>query len=186
MQVRRPAAAIALAAGLVVIAGGTAGLLLTRHSTPAMHPVAAGISALPAPTGPIVGRASALASPEAAPAPVSLTIPIIGVQTRLITLGLASDGEMQVPTVVFGGGVVHRQPAAGRPRLVHHRRAHRLDPAARASSTGCRELVKGNKIYVKRADGSLAEFSVTRSRPTTKTSSRPRMSTGPSRTPSCA
>jgi len=34
---RRPAAALALAAGLVVIVGGTAGLLLTRHSTPAME-----------------------------------------------------------------------------------------------------------------------------------------------------
>ena len=35
MSTRRPAAALALAVGLVVIAGGTAGLLLTRHSTPA-------------------------------------------------------------------------------------------------------------------------------------------------------
>ena len=53
MPIRRPAA-IAFAAGLVVIVGGTAGLLLTRHPTPAMRPVAAGVAALPAPTGPIV------------------------------------------------------------------------------------------------------------------------------------
>ena len=53
MQIRRPAA-IAFAAGLIVIAGGTAGLLLTRHATPVLRPVAAGVQALPAPTGPIV------------------------------------------------------------------------------------------------------------------------------------
>src|SRR6185312_1389246 len=53
MPLRRPAA-IAFAAGLVVIVGGTAGLLLTHHSTPALRPVAAGVSALPAPTSPIV------------------------------------------------------------------------------------------------------------------------------------
>jgi LPXTG-site transpeptidase (sortase) family protein len=161
MQVRRPAAAIALAAGLAVIAGGTAGLLLTRHSTPALKPVAAGISALPAPTGPIVAPpASALASPEAAPAPVSLTIPIIGVQTRLITLGLASDGEMQVPTEYSVAGWFTGSPrpgALGSSVIVGH-----IDNThGPAVFYRLRELVKGNKIYVKRADGSLAEFSVT-------------------------
>src|SRR5580693_8022010 len=96
MPTRRPAAALALAAGLVVIAGGVAGLLLTRHPAPAMRPVAAGVAALPAPTGPIVAPPQS-AAPKPVAAPVSLTIPLIGVQTNLITLGLASDGEMQVP-----------------------------------------------------------------------------------------
>jgi hypothetical protein len=53
MPTRKPAAMV-FAAGLVVIVAGTAGLLLTRHSTPALRPVAAGLAALPAPTGPIV------------------------------------------------------------------------------------------------------------------------------------
>jgi len=48
MPTRRPAALLTLAAGLVVILGGTVGLLLTRHSTPPMRPVAAGVGALPA------------------------------------------------------------------------------------------------------------------------------------------
>jgi len=159
MQVRRPAAAIALAAGLVVIAGGTAGLLLTRHSTTAIRPVAAGISALPAPTGPIVAP-PASASPEAAPAPVSLTIPVIGVQTSLITLGLAASGEMQVPSSYSVAGWFTGSPrpgALGSSIIVGH-----IDST---SGPGVffrlPELVKGNKIYVKRADGSLAEFSVT-------------------------
>jgi sortase (surface protein transpeptidase) len=159
MQVRRPAAAVALAAGLVVIAGATAGLLLTRHSTPVLRPVAAGISALPAPTGPIVA-APQTASPEAAPAPVSLTIPIIGVQTRLITLGLAANGEMQVPTDYAVAGWFTGSPrpgALGSSIIV----GHIDDTNGPAVFYRLRELVKGSKIYVKRADGSLAEFSVT-------------------------
>src|SRR5579863_3950650 len=96
MQIRRPAAALALAAGLVVVGGGTAGLLLTRHSTPAMRPAATGVAALPAPTGPIVAPPQS-AAPKPVAAPVSLTIPLIGVRTSLMTLGLAPDGELQVP-----------------------------------------------------------------------------------------
>jgi len=72
-----------------------------------MRPVAVGVGAVPAPTGPIVGAFPSpngpivAVSPSAAPkpvaAPVSLTIPLIGVQTNLLTLGLASDGTLQVP-----------------------------------------------------------------------------------------
>src|SRR5579859_5286624 len=109
MPNRRPAAALALAAGLVVIAGATTGLLLTRHSTPALRPAALGVGAVPAPTGPIVGAfpaptapivaVSQSAAPKPVAAPVSLTIPLIGVQTNLMTLGLKSDGQLQVPSL---------------------------------------------------------------------------------------
>jgi hypothetical protein len=51
--IRRPAV-IAFAVGLTVITTGTVGLLLARHWTPAMRPVAAGVAALPAP-GPSSG-----------------------------------------------------------------------------------------------------------------------------------
>src|SRR5579862_8354314 len=107
MPTRRPVAALAVAAGLVVIAGATTGLLLTRHSTPAMRPVAVGVGAVPAPTGPIVGAfpsptapivaVSQSAAPKPVAAPVSLTIPLIGVQTSLMTLGLGRGGTLQVP-----------------------------------------------------------------------------------------
>ena len=91
MPIRRPAA-IAFAAGLIVIVGGTAGLLLTRHSTPALRPVASGAVARPAPTGPIVAAPQSAQAPVASP--VSLTIPLIGVKTQVITLGLARGGAM--------------------------------------------------------------------------------------------
>jgi hypothetical protein len=160
----RPAA-IAIAAGLVVIVGGIGGLLLTRHSPPALRPVAAatqaagGGAALPAPTGPIV------APPESAPPvpvarPVSLAIPLIGVKTSLITLGLASDGTMQVPSSTTVAGWYTGSPppgGVGSAIIVGH-----VD-----SLTGAGVFYKlprlhaGNSIYVKRADGTTAEFRVT-------------------------
>jgi sortase (surface protein transpeptidase) len=159
MPTRRPAAALALAAGLAVIAGATTGLLLTRHSTPAMRPVAAGVGALPAPTGPIVAPPQS-AAPKPVAAPVSLTIPLIGVQTKLITLGLTSSGALQVPSTTSVAGWYTGSPrpgAIGSAIIVGH-----ID---NTSGPGVfyrlRQLTKGDKIYVKRADGTLAEFSVT-------------------------
>jgi LPXTG-site transpeptidase (sortase) family protein len=159
MPTRRPAATLALAAGLAVIAGGTSGLLLTRHPTPAMHPVAAGVAALPAPTGPIVAPPQS-AAPKPVAAPVSLTIPLIGVQTQLITLGLTSAGELQVPSTTSVAGWYTGSPrpgAVGSSVIVGH-----ID-----SLTGpgvfyrLSELKAGDKVYVKRADGTLVEFRVT-------------------------
>jgi Sortase domain len=158
MPIRRPAA-IAFAAGLIVVVGGTAGLLLTRHSTPALRPVASGAVALPAPTGPIVAPPqSAAAAPVASP--VSLTIPLIGVKTSLITLGLAQGGAMQVPssTTVAGWYTGSPRPGAvGSSIIVGH-----ID-----SVTGpgvfyrLSDLRSGDDVFVKRADGTTAEFRVT-------------------------
>ena len=155
---RRPAA-IAFAAGLVVIVGGTAGLLLTRHPTPAMRPVAAGVAALPAPTGPIVAPPQS-ATPGPVASPVSLTIPLIGVKTTLITLGLAAGGALQVPSTTSVAGWYTGSPrpgSVGSAIIVGH-----ID-----SLTGpgvfyrLAELRPGNDVYVKRADGTTAEFRVT-------------------------
>lgn len=158
MPLRRPAA-IAFAAGLVVIAGGTAGLLLTHHSTPALRPVAAGAAALPAPTSPIVAPPQS-ADPAPVARPVSLTIPLIGVKTNLITLGLASGGAMQVPssTTVAGWFTGSPRPGSiGSSVIVGHVDSVngpgvfvRLD-----------ELKAGNDVFVRRSDGTTAEFRVT-------------------------
>jgi sortase (surface protein transpeptidase) len=159
MPTRRPAALLTLAAGLVVILGGTLGLLLTRHSTPPMRPVAAGVGALPAPTGPIVAAPQS-PGPQPVAAPVSLTIPLIGVQSNLITLGLQSDGQLQVPSTTSVAGWYTGSPrpgSVGSSIIVGH-----ID---NTSGPGVfyrlNTLTKGDKIYVKRADGTLAEFSVT-------------------------
>jgi len=152
-------AAIAFAAGLVVIVGGTAGLLLTRHPTPAMRPVAAGVAALPAPTGPIVAPPQS-AAPAPVASPVSLTIPLISVKTNLITLGLAQGGAMQVPssTTVAGWYTGSPRPGSiGSSIIVGH-----IDST---SGPGVfyrlTELRSGDDVFVKRADGTTAEFRVT-------------------------
>ena len=157
MPLRRPAA-IAFAAGLVVIVGGTAGLLLTHHSTPTLRPVAAGVAALPAPTGPIVAPPQSAAAQVARP--VSLTIPLIGVKTNLITLGLAAGGAMQVPSTSTVAGWFTGSPrpgAVGSSIIVGH-----VDSK---SGPGIffrlPELKKGDDVYIKRSDGSTAEFRVT-------------------------
>ena len=199
MPTRRPAAALALAAGLVVIAGGVTGLLLTRHSTPAMRPAAVGVGAVPAPTGPIVAAfpapsgpivaVSQSAAPKPVAAPVSLTIPLIGVQTNLMTLGLAPDGELQVPppNMVSVAGWYTGSPrpgAIGSSIIVGH-----IDGDAgnvKGVFFRLRQLSAGDKIYVKRSDGPWSSSGSPRSSNTRRTTSRPRPSTVRSPTRSCA
>jgi len=111
MPTRKPAA-IVFAAGLVVIVAGSVGLLLTRHPTPALRPVAAGVAALPAPTGPIAAPPQS-AQPAPVASPVSLTIPLIGVKTQLITLGLTVGGVLQVPSTTSVAGWYTGSPRPG-------------------------------------------------------------------------
>jgi LPXTG-site transpeptidase (sortase) family protein len=172
MPTRRPVAALAVAAGLVVIAGATTGLLLTRHSTPAMRPAAVGVGAVPAPTGPIVGAfpaptgpivaVSQSAAPKPVAAPVSLTIPLIGVQTNLMTLGLGSNGTLDVPPLsmasVAGWYTGSPRPGAiGSAIIVGHIDTTKGPAVFYRLNT----LTRGDKIYVNRADGTLVEFQVT-------------------------
>jgi sortase (surface protein transpeptidase) len=158
MPSRKPAA-IVFAAGLVVIVAGTAGLLLTRHSTPALRPVAAGVAVLPAPTGPIAAPPQS-AQPALVASPVSLTIPLIGVKTQLITLGLAAGGALQVPSTTAVAGWYTGSPrpgAIGSAIIVGH-----ID-SVNGPGVFFRlpELRHGDDVYIKRADGSTAEFRVT-------------------------
>ena len=155
---RRPAAII-FAVGLAVVVAGTVGLLLTRHPTLAMRPVAAGVNALPAPTNPIVAPPQS-ATPAPVASPVSLTIPLIGVKTNLITLGLQSDGALQVPSTTSVAGWYTGSPrpgAIGSAVIVGH-----IDST---SGPGVfyrlSELRGGNQVYVRRADGTMVLFRVT-------------------------
>jgi sortase (surface protein transpeptidase) len=158
MSFRRPAA-IFFAVGLAVIVAGTAGLLLTRHSTPAMRPAAAGVNALPAPTGAIVAPPQS-AAPAAVASPVSLTIPLIGVKTNLIRLGLQADGALQVPSTTAVAGWYTGSPrpgSIGSAIIVGH-----VD-SFKGPGVFFRlpKLSRGDKIYVRRADGTMVVFRVT-------------------------
>jgi Sortase domain len=162
MFVIRRSAAIALAAGLIGIVGGVLGLLLTQHWTPGMRPPPAGVAALPVPKGPVVAppQPPQPLQPDLVARPVSLIIPLIGVRTRLITLGLTAHGAMQVPhsTTVAGWFTGSPRPGdIGSAVIVGH-----ID-----SLTGpgvfyrLSELRAGDRVYVRRADGTMAEFLVT-------------------------
>jgi len=161
MLVRRPAAII-FAAGLMVIAAGGLGLLLTRHPASGIRPPPIGVAALPVPNGPFVTPPPPPQAPEALPVarPVLLTIPLIGVRTRLIKLGLTTDGAMQVPSTTTVAGWYTGSPrpgAIGSAVIVGH-----ID-----SLTGpgvffrLSELRPGDFVYVLRADGTTARFEVT-------------------------
>lgn len=145
----------ALALGLALIAVGTAGLVLARGE-PVASPV---LARVPAPDGP-AASVPWPAAPRLVALPVRLTIPAIGVRTRLIRLGLTRAGALQVPSGYQVAGWYDRSPrpgATGSAIIAGH-----IDSVAgpgvffRLAS-----LHRGDRAYVRRADGSLAVFRVT-------------------------
>jgi LPXTG-site transpeptidase (sortase) family protein len=146
-------AALALVAGLLV--AGAAGVTMTRH------PVAqqwGTVAALPAPVGPVAGVAHS--QDAKIPLPVTLTIPDIGVQTRLIHLGLTAAGALQVPptTAVAGWYTGSSRPGAIGPSvIVGHIDSH-VGPGVFFHLS---QLRPGDHVYVRRAGGTLAVFRVT-------------------------
>jgi hypothetical protein len=182
MLIPRPAA-ITIAAGLLAVSVGTVGLL-TRHSTAAMRPPPIGVATVPAPTGPLVSQPAApLVSPPAAPLasqpaaspdparvtiarpvptarPVSLIIPMIGVKTQLIEVGLTAGGALQVPssTTVAGWYTGSPRPGAIGPAIIEGHVDSLTGPGVFYRLS---ELQPGDRIYVRRADGTTVEFHVT-------------------------
>ena len=145
----------ALALGLALITAGAVGLVLTRGGPVGGPPLAL----VPAPDGPAASVPRPGTGGLAAP-PVRLTIPAIGVRTRLIRLGLTRAGALQVPSSYQIAGWYDRSPrpgATGSAIIAGH-----IDSVAgpgvfyRLAS-----LHRGDRAYVRRADGSLVMFRVT-------------------------
>jgi len=155
MPRRRPAAWLVVGAGLIVIGTGAAGLALTRQAVTANYAAA---PALPAPTGPIAAAPQQGAGQVSLP--VALTIPSIGVQTSLVHLGLTGSGALQVPasTAVAGWYTGSPRPGAVGSAVIAGHVDSRAGPGVffRLSS-----LRPGDRVYVRRADGTLAVFLVT-------------------------
>jgi sortase (surface protein transpeptidase) len=155
--VRRPAAVAVLIGGILLAGAGVTGLALASQTgrpavpvgKPALVPVPIGRQApVPQPTPQKVAR------------PVSLTIPSIGVRTGLVHLGLTSSGALQVPssTSVAGWYTGSARPGAtGAAVIVGH-----IDSKSQAGIFfRLRLLHAGSRVYVRRADGTLAVFAVT-------------------------
>jgi sortase (surface protein transpeptidase) len=157
---RRLVAAAALGTGLVAVGIGATGLTVSTLSPAHAAPLPARPAPIPAPTGRTVPPASLATAPQAA-RPVSLSIPSIGVRTRLIHLGVNKDGTLQVPSSTAVAGWYTGSP---RPGMV----GSAIIAGHVDSRTGpgiffwLRTLRPGDRVYVGRADGTMAVFAVTR------------------------
>jgi hypothetical protein len=163
-----------IAAGLLAAGAGAAGLVVAHASSaPSVRPPARP-SPVAAPSGPVVAPGPAVAAvplssagpvslpaAPAVPRPVSLTIPAIGVKAApIINLGLNRNGTLQVPasTTVAGWYTGSPRPGATGSAVIAGHVDSRSGPGV---FFWLRSLHRGDRIYVRRADGTLAVFTVT-------------------------
>jgi sortase (surface protein transpeptidase) len=92
--------------------------------------------------------------------PVELVIPAIGVRTALIRLGITAAGALQVPRVTTVAGWFTGSPRPGEigPSVIAGHVDSDLGPGI---FFRLRLLRPAERIYVRRADGTLAVFRVT-------------------------
>jgi sortase (surface protein transpeptidase) len=147
---------VLLAAGLATIVAGAGGLALSRSPGAADRPAAASV---PAPAGTAAGVPwPSAAGPVALPA--ELTVPAIGVRTRLIHLGLTADRALQVPASVRVAGWYDRGPRPGAPGPAVIA-GHVDSVAGPGIFYRLADLHRGDRAYVRRTDGTLVVFRVT-------------------------
>jgi sortase (surface protein transpeptidase) len=159
----------ALTAGVLAVSAGTAGLIATHGHTSTVR-LASRPSTVPAPTSPRFspvpnqtaqppGGLSGVAQPAL---PVKLTVPALGVQDPIIHLGLQANGSLQVPpptAKVVGWYTGSPRPGGVGGSVI----AGHVDSYQGAGPFyWLRDLKPGDKVYVTRADGTIAVFSVTR------------------------
>jgi sortase (surface protein transpeptidase) len=149
--------AVMLGAGLLAVGAGAVGLVAARSSSPPtvrLTPVAA-------PSGRAVAPLSvSTVQQQQTPKPVSLTIPAIGVKAPVINLGLNRNGTLQVPstTTVVGWYTGSPRPGAAGSAIIAGHVDSRSGPGV---FFWLRKMRLGERIYVRRADGTLAVFTVT-------------------------
>lgn len=144
---------LALAVGLAV-AGAVVGSRAEHSAAGSPH-----VQQLPATTPPAVVR-----TPRRDPAvPVRLQIPRLGLDRPLLKLGLTKDGELQVPEMSQANlpGWYRYSPPPGDvgPAVIAGHVDSMKGPAVFYE---LRELRKGDTIRVRRDDGVLAVFTVSR------------------------
>jgi hypothetical protein len=159
---RRVLAASMLGLGLLAVGAGTAGVVVAGRSAAPEVRLPARPKPVPAPTG-RTGRTVTpvwLTTVQRTAEPVSLTIPAIGVRTKLVHLGLNSNGTLQVPssTAVAGWYTGSARPGATGAAVIA---GHVDSRTAVGVFYWLRTLRPGDRVYVKRADGTLAVFTVT-------------------------
>jgi hypothetical protein len=148
-----------LGLGVLAVGAGTAGALVASRSAGPEVRLPARPIPVPAPTGRTVTPVW-LTTVQRTAEPVSLTIPAIGVRTKLVRLGLNSNGTLQVPasTAVAGWYTGSPRPGAVGAAVIA---GHVDSRTALGVFYWLRILRPGDRVYVKRADGTLAVFRVT-------------------------
>jgi sortase (surface protein transpeptidase) len=152
-------AASMLGLGLLATGAATAGLAVAGYSAASAIRLPARPTPVPAPSGRTVMPVW-LTTVQRTAAPVSLTIPAIGVRTKLVDLGLNSNGTLQVPATTAVAGWYTGSPRPG--EIGAAVIAGHVDSR---SGLGIffwlRNLRPGDRVYVGRADGTMAVFTVT-------------------------
>jgi len=148
-----------LGAGLVAAAVGAAGLVVAHTSSAPPVRLAARPSPAAIPSGHAILPVS-LSAAQPAPKPVWLTIPAIGVKAPIVKLGLNRNGTLQVPssTTVVGWYTNSPRPGATGSAVIAGHVDSRSGPGV---FFWLRTVRPGDRIYVRRADGTLAVFTVT-------------------------
>ncbi len=114
----------------------------------------------PTPDHQQASRNTPVATSASVAAPVALTIPSIRVSTPLIRLGLTPSGSLQVPDRFDVAGWYDRSPPPGAtgPAVI----AGHIDSVDGPAVFYRLSLLRpGDRVYVRRADGSVAVFAVT-------------------------
>jgi len=146
------------ALGLAVAVAGAAGLLVSRASGAPAGPAPARASIAEQRT--LTPRLTLAARAASAAQPVQLIIPAIGVRTPLIRLNLRSTGALQVPDTTSVAGWFDDGPAPGQPGpavIAGHVDSYK-GPGVFFDLS---QLQRGDRIYVRRADGTMVVFTVT-------------------------
>ncbi len=150
---------VAVVAGVIAAGAGAAGLVTAGRgavpAAPSPRPAAAIASAPAGRSVTVPGRSAWYRTPP----PVALIIPAIGVNARLVNLGLTTAGTVQVPADPARPGWYTGSPrpgAIGSSILLGH--VDSLSGPAVFYRLG--HLRPGERVYVRRPDGTLAVFRV--------------------------
>jgi sortase (surface protein transpeptidase) len=151
----RPAAAVA-ALGLALAVGTPAAWALTRPAEAVGAPVTEALGTTPASPP----RGATPAVPAEAPAPGRLTIPDLGVDAPVHPVGVAADGQMEIPADVARVGWYRFGPVPGNPGnavLAGH-----VDDAEQGlgALAALREVAVGTEVLVTDAAGVTSRWRV--------------------------
>jgi hypothetical protein len=152
----------ALGVGLLAVGVGAAGLATSALSPVHAAPLPPRPVPIQAPTEQTVLPATLATGPQAA-RPTWLSIPSLAIRTRLIHLGVNRNGTLQVPssTTVAGWYTGSPRPGTIGSAIIAGHVDSRTGPGI---FFWLRTLHRGDRIYVGRADGTMAVFTVTKVR----------------------